>query len=152
MKWSLGFPPDLIPALMSLWSTMDPVTWSTRSDSDVGEFLNIRSSIRCSALFVSANWVSPSHQTGTFYLTPLSTRLFLPGNLPSISMILKNISNSDYALLQRVCHDQWHLQKCYGRLRALEVISSPPDRETFGKLVFELVSGMSKFFVNIKNK
>ena len=55
-------------------------------------------------------------------------------------MILKTISNAHYALLQRVCFDQWHLQKCYGRLRAVEIISSPPDQETFRRFVFELVS------------
>jgi hypothetical protein len=54
-------------------------------------------------------------------------------------MILKNISNTHYALLQRVCYDQWHLQKCHGRLRAVEIISTPPDPETFQRLVFELV-------------
>ena len=55
-------------------------------------------------------------------------------------MILKNISNAHFALLQRLCHDQWQLQKCYARLRAINLISYPPDAESFGKLVFELVS------------
>ena len=67
---------------------------------------------------------------------PLQT--CLPGILPSPSMILKKISNFHYALLQWVCHDQLHMQKCYWHLHALEVISTPPDRDTFSKLIFEL--------------
>ena len=55
-------------------------------------------------------------------------------------MIVKALSNQDFALIQQLCFDQWHLQKCHARLRALEVISHPPDLEMFQKLVDDLVS------------
>ena len=54
-------------------------------------------------------------------------------------MQVKAISNQDFGLIQRVCFDQWYLQKCHARLRALEVISHPPDIDIFQKLVGELV-------------
>ena len=54
-------------------------------------------------------------------------------------MIVKAITNTHCALIQQICYDQWHLQKCYGRLRALEVISHPPDPDVFQKFVSDLV-------------
>ena len=58
-------------------------------------------------------------------------------------MIVKAISDAHYALVQRVCFDQWYLQKCHGRLRAVEIISTPPDVDAFKRFVFELVHNFS---------
>ena len=55
-------------------------------------------------------------------------------------MIVKALSNQDFALLQRVCFDQWHVQKCHARLHAIDISSHPPDAEIFKKFVSELVS------------
>jgi hypothetical protein len=55
-------------------------------------------------------------------------------------MIVKAISNQDFALIQSICFDQWHIQKCHGQLRAIEIISHAPDPELFQKFVSELVS------------
>ena len=81
------------------------------------------------------------------FLTPARDFLFdvlvnrFPRTLSILyAMILKTISNAHYALLQCICFDQWHLQKCYGRLCSVEIISSPLDQETFRRFVFELVS------------
>ena len=55
-------------------------------------------------------------------------------------MFIKALSNQDFCLIQSVCADQWQVQKCYGRLRAIEVLSHPSDLELFEKFVRELVS------------
>jgi hypothetical protein len=54
-------------------------------------------------------------------------------------MIVKAISNQDIALLQRICFDQWHIQKCHAHFHAIEILSHPPDVEVFQKVVSELV-------------
>jgi hypothetical protein len=54
-------------------------------------------------------------------------------------MIVKALSNADCALIQRICFDQWHIQKCHNRLRALEVVGNPPDPEVFRIFAHELV-------------
>ena len=83
-----------------------------------------------------------------FKLTSTST---IPQEKPSysfdIDMILRTISSAHQALLQQVCFDQWHLQKCHRCLCAIEIISSPPDLEVFGKFVFELVSPLAVHFI-----
>jgi hypothetical protein len=54
-------------------------------------------------------------------------------------MIVKALSTADFALIQRVLFDQWQLQKCHNRLRAIEVISHPPDIDIFRSFTLELV-------------
>ena len=61
-------------------------------------------------------------------------------------MIVKPLSNADCALIQRICSDQWSIQKCHNRLRALEVISHPPDEAVYRRFTLEMVRRMSLLF------
>jgi hypothetical protein len=66
-------------------------------------------------------------------------------------MIVKAISNQDFALIQRICFDQWHMRKCHARLRALEIISRPANVGLFGEFVIEIVSvGIEIIVQNLK--
>ena len=55
-------------------------------------------------------------------------------------MIVKAISNQDFALVQNICVDQWYFQRCHQRLRAIEIVSRPPGVELFQRFTDELVS------------
>jgi hypothetical protein len=90
------------------------------------------------ACFLLRNVLVPYTSRGLYKLTPSSTYCFILLSSPPMQVIA--LSNQDFVLLQTLCYDQWHLQKCYARLRALEIISVPADVEIYKKLGSELVS------------
>ena len=84
-----------------------------------------------------------SHLEGTFLIDFPVNRpsgfILRKKNSTTSEMIVKPLSNADCALIQRICSDQWSIQKCHNRLRALEVISHPPDEAVFRRFTLEMV-------------
>ena len=85
------------------------------------------------------------HLQGTFLFDSPVNETFrnFPFKITATSkMIVKAISNADCALIGRICFDQWHIQKCHNRLRALEVLSQAPDEAVFRRFTTEMVSAV----------
>ena len=90
-----------------------------------------------------------SHLEGTFLIDfPVNrpSGFILLKKFTTSEMIVKPLSNADCALIQRICSDQWSIQKCHNRLRALEVISHPPDEAVYRRFTLEMVRRMSLLF------